>query len=147
MSREGATGWTGQSISQGFRQGGGSKAAPPSLGVLGGQAGGHGALEGCWQHGAAPCQAGVCQQRDGISSANKHPWLQAQRIQIFLAAAGVQLPQRLNKPKQATKEGLGMGGCCRGVSRGRAFTWEQSEAGRMNSASGSELAAVLAWMT
>lgn len=41
------------------------------------------------------------QQRDGISNANKHPWLQAQRIQRFLAAAGVQLSQRLNKPKQA----------------------------------------------
>lgn len=51
------------------------------------------------------CQAGVGQERDGISNANKHPWLQAQRIQLFLVAAGVQLPQRLNKLKQALNRG------------------------------------------
>lgn len=50
-----------------------------------------------------PCQPtalprlGVDQQMDGISSANKQPWPQAQRTQLFLTAAGVQLPQRLKK--------------------------------------------------
>lgn len=106
MSREGTTGWTRQSISPGSCQGNGSKAAHPSLECWVGRLGDTGLSWAAGTSELRPCQrcpgwAGPA--KDGISSASKHPWLQAQKTRLSRAAAGVQLSQRLNKPKQGTK--------------------------------------------
>lgn len=67
--------------------------------MLGGQAGGHGAVRGSGSTELHPCQP--CPGWGGpAKGAKNHPWLQAQRTQLFLAAAGVHLPHglSLNRP-------------------------------------------------
>lgn len=72
---------------------------------------------------ASPAQAGVGQQMEPKPSLA--PGTEDSAFSCSCRSAST--PRA--KPKQATKQGLGMGGCSRGVSRGRAFTCEQGEVG------------------